>query len=239
VASCTGDLPVGAAIDTASVGTKTFTVIARDLAGNTASLTSTYTVVDQAPPTITISTPTEGAVYTLGDYVRPVFSCADQPGGSGVESCSDGLADRPLDTSSVGAHTFTVTARDQAGNAQTSSRSYTVVWPFAGFFSPLANPPAVNTIDPGDSVPLRFSLGGNRSIDILASASPTVQQVDCSSLLPLGSASTAAGALSYNATQDRYTFQWKTDKSWAGTCRQLTLTLSDGTLHQAIFKLVK
>jgi Tol biopolymer transport system component len=239
LASCDGDLPVGAAIDTASLGTKAFTVNAGDLAGNSASLTSTYTVVDETPPAITISTPADGAVYALGANVQPVFSCADQAGGSGVQSCSDGLADRPLDTSSVGVHTFTVTARDGAGNSQTASRSYTVIWPFSGFFSPVANPPTLNTINPGDSVPLRFSLGGDRSIDALAAGSPTVQQVDCASVLPLGPASTAGGALSYNANQDRYTFQWKSDKSWAGTCRQLTLTLRDGTLHQATFKLVK
>jgi extracellular elastinolytic metalloproteinase len=29
---------------------------------------------------------------------------------------------------------------------------------------------------------------------------------------------------------------WKTNKAWAGTCRQLIVTLVDGTSHRADFK---
>ena len=45
--------------------------------------------------------------------------------------------------------------------------------------------------------------------------------------------SDAAGSLSYNAGPDRYTFGWATDKAWAGSCRELLLTLRDGTTHAA------
>jgi hypothetical protein len=44
IASCTGSVPSGARLDTASVGTKTFKVDASDVAGNGASVTHTYTV---------------------------------------------------------------------------------------------------------------------------------------------------------------------------------------------------
>ena len=41
---------------------------------------------------------------------------------------------------------------------------------------------------------------------------------------------------SYDATSDRYTYGWQTDKAWAGTCRMLTLKLADGkVVHQAKF----
>ena len=33
----------------------------------------------------------------------------------------------------------------------------------------------------------------------------------------------------------RFHLVWKTDRSWAGTCRQLRVTLSDGTTHTAKF----
>jgi TolB protein len=45
LASCVGNVPAGAAIDTASVGTKTFAVNATDNAGNPALLTHDYSVV--------------------------------------------------------------------------------------------------------------------------------------------------------------------------------------------------
>ena len=44
VASCVGTVPSGSPIDTASVGTKTFTVTATDNAGNSSTQTVTYTV---------------------------------------------------------------------------------------------------------------------------------------------------------------------------------------------------
>jgi len=42
--SCTGTLANGAALDTSTPGTRTFTVNALDLAGNTSTLVRTYTV---------------------------------------------------------------------------------------------------------------------------------------------------------------------------------------------------
>lgn len=33
----------------------------------------------------------------------------------------------------------------------------------------------------------------------------------------------------------RYSYTWKTVKNWAGTCRQLTVQLKDGSVHTALF----
>ena len=43
----------------------------------------------------------------------------------------------------------------------------------------------------------------------------------------------AHGTLSYNVPNDRYTYLVATDKAWKGTCRDLVLTLRDGTSHRA------
>ncbi len=45
IASCTGSVPNGGAVDTATVGPKTLTVVARDTAGNTTTVTRTYRVI--------------------------------------------------------------------------------------------------------------------------------------------------------------------------------------------------
>ena len=45
-----------------------------------------------------------------------------------------------------------------------------------------------------------------------------------------------SSTLSYDASTDTYTYVWKTEKPWAGTCRQLVVKLKDGTFHRAIFK---
>ena len=92
--------------------------------------TATITVLDKAAPGIRISTPTEGATFTVGQAVIADYGCTDEAGGSGLSTCSgpvpSGLA---LDTSSPGAKTFTVNASDGAGNASSATRSYTVVTP--------------------------------------------------------------------------------------------------------------
>ncbi|MDP8909607.1 MAG: hypothetical protein M3N47_10945 [Chloroflexota bacterium] len=64
VKSCSGPVAPGAPIDTSSTGSKTFTVNASDNAGNTSTLTRTYTVV-AAPPRTVVGAPPR-IVVTLG-----------------------------------------------------------------------------------------------------------------------------------------------------------------------------
>ncbi|MBD0326526.1 MAG: PxKF domain-containing protein, partial [Pyrinomonadaceae bacterium] len=45
-----------------------------------------------------------------------------------------------------------------------------------------------------------------------------------------------SSSLSYDAASDQYIYTWKTESSWAGTCRQLVITLKDGTVHVANFR---
>ena len=43
-------------------------------------------------------------------------------------------------------------------------------------------------------------------------------------------------SLSYNATADQYSYIWKTDRVWKGTCRMLVVRLNDGSQHLAKFR---
>ena len=111
---------------------------------------------------------------------------------------------------------------------------------FSGFFAPLANPPAVNEVSAGSSRPVRFSLAGFRGLGVLAPGSPTSQQANCTSGAPLGpptpTSSPGGSGLTYDPATDEYTYPWKTEKAWAGTCRRLDVTLADGTTHSALFR---
>ena len=125
--TCTGPVADGDPIDTSTVGPQTFTVTATDNAGNTATVTHTYTVVDDTDPTATITTPTDDDSFVIGDEITADYDCADEPGGSGLDTCTGPVADGdPIDTSTVGPQTFTVTATDNAGNTATSTHTYTV-----------------------------------------------------------------------------------------------------------------
>jgi len=114
----------------------------------------------------------------------------------------------------------------------------TATWPFTGFLSPVDNPPVVNKATAGQSIPVKFSLGGDRGLEILATGSPSSVQVDCDTSAPtdlVEETTTSTSGLHYDATSDVYNYVWKTSATWAKTCRMLTLTLDDGSTHTAVF----
>ena len=213
-----------------------------DLAGNPLANTLLGKIyqIDRVAPSVTITRPAAGAAYTLGATVNANFACADELVGSGIAMCTGTTVNgAPIDTTSIGPKTFTVIARDRAGNSAPKVASYSVIYPFNGFLGSVANPPTVNPIKAGISVPVSFSLGGNRGLAILAAGSPSVRAVDCTTHVPTGVSAPSTGALAYNSGTGRYSYTWQTNAAWAGTCQQLSLVLNDGTSHLAYFRLTK
>lgn len=147
----------------------------------------------------------------------------------------------------IAAGTCTITA-DQSGNAfylpalqATQSFAIAVGYVFGGFQRPVEDLPIWNGANAGQVIPLRFTLGGDYGLGILGSNSPSSITVACQVGEPVlvdEAASQAPGgnALTYDAVTDTYTYVWKTQKSWKNTCRQLVLTLSDGSTHRANFR---
>ena len=114
------------------------------------------------------------------------------------------------------------------------------VYNFTGFFQPVDNLPTLNTVKAGSAVPVKFSLDGDQGLNIFEADYPKSQQTACDLATVDGIEQTVtAGSsdLSYDANTDTYTYVWKTEKTWAGTCRQLVVMLNDGTSHRANFKL--
>ncbi len=78
-------------------------------------------VIDTAAPTITITTPVDGATYLLSQKVAASFGCTDRAG-SGVAACFGPVANgSAIDTSTAASHAFRVDASDKAAN--TSSKT--------------------------------------------------------------------------------------------------------------------
>jgi len=92
--------------------------------------------------------------------------------------------------------------------------------------------PSFNKLKAGGSVPVKFSLGSNLGLEIFANGYPTSVGISC----PTSAASVLSGKISsantskltYDAKTNQYTYNWKTDKTWASTCRQLILRFLDG-----------
>ena len=121
--------------------------------------------------------------------------------------------------------------------------SFTARFSFRGFFAPVVNPgPSapyrVNQVKAGQPITVAFSLGGNEGLRIFASGSPASKPAAGCALTGAGGAAIrmAGSGLTYDAATDRYRFVWQTSRGWAGTCRQLSVTLLDGTTHKALFR---
>jgi probable HAF family extracellular repeat protein len=114
---------------------------------------------------------------------------------------------------------------------------------FSGFLRPVANTPAVNAATAGRAIPVRFTLGGNHGLHVLAGGSPQSESVACDTSAPTGSIEEAqspgGSSLSYDPLTDIYTYVWKTDKRWANTCRELIVRLTDNSEHRARFRFVR
>ena len=202
-------------------------------AGGAASQSVTLKLDKTAPTLAPVVSPNP---VQLGTVATVTSGATD--GVSGLASQNCGL----LDTSSVGIKSVTCTAVDNAGNTASVTVNYTVAYPLTGFLPPVDSWPTVNTVNAGAGIPVKFSLGGDFGLNIFANGYPKVQTVTCGSSgsgssAPIEETVTAGNSsLQYDATTQIYTYIWKTDKAWAGTCRQLIIRLVDGVDHIALFQ---
>lgn len=235
VASCPADQALSA--EGASVSSSAQTT--SDNAGNTSAPSNIVTVqIDRSAPAVSVTGVTNGASYPLGSVPAAGCSTSDALSSVATQAALSITGGNPDGTGS-----FTATcsgATDKAGNPGSASVSYTVVYRWSGFAQPVDNLPTVNSVKAGSAVPVKFSLGGNYGLNIFAAGYPKVQVVACSGGVPTDeveqTVTAGASGLSYDAASGQYKYTWKTDKSWAGSCRQLVLKLADGSEHIAGFK---
>jgi hypothetical protein len=156
-----------------------------------AQVTITYTV--PAAPSVLITTPASGAIYATGQVVSSSFSCLEGVGGQGIASCLDqdghesGTA---VDTSTLGPHTFTVTATSADGLTTPSSVTYAV-----------AATPSVQISSPQDGATYLFGQVVDSGFGCLEGAGgPGL--ASCTGTTPAGAPidTTTAGAHTFTAT---------------------------------------
>jgi hypothetical protein len=62
----------------------------------------------------------------------------------------------------------------------------------------------------------------------------TMQRLDVDAIEQTVAAS--ASGLTYGSSAGQYTYTWKTQKNWKGSCRQLEMKFNDGSVLRANFK---
>jgi DNA-binding beta-propeller fold protein YncE len=224
-----------------STGTHTITLTVTDTGGGSDTDDVVVTVQDTLAPDITCPS---DVVVTLPANSNATSMAVNYPDVTATDSCSSSVTVNSTPASgsvfSVGTTTVNATANDGNGHTSMCSFTVTVQYAFAGFFPPVANLPALNVVQAGRAIPVKFSLSGNKGLGIFAAGSPSSGPIPCNSSDPatdLVETVTAGGSsLSYDPTTDQYIYIWKTDGGWAGTCRQLVVQLNDGSIHRANFK---
>ena len=156
-------------------GSHTFAVRAVGAGGADPTPASRTWKVDTIAPTISITSPANGAVFVVGPVVIPTFSCSD----ANPLTCS--ATGQSVDTSSPSAaRTFTVTAIDQAGNTRVVTSTYSVV-----AAPPVAGDLALKFDDSDDN----FKTGRDEWITVIVrnrAKAPTSGTVTVSDALPVG-----------------------------------------------------
>lgn len=221
------------------VGTTDVVWTATDSAGNTATATQHVTVVDNTPPTI-VTPSNVTAILPANTTVQSMV--VNYPAVTATDNCAGTVTISSIPASgstfNVGTTTVTVTATDAHNNSATATFTVTVLYPFTGFFSPVNNLPTLNGVNAGRAIPVKFSLSGNRGLNIFAANSPSSGLIACGSNDPATdlTETLTAGSSSLTYDTNQYLYVWKTDSAWAGTCRQLVLSLNDGSIYRANFK---
>jgi len=240
------------------LGTTAVNCEATDAAGNKVTGSFKVTVQDKTAPELTVpsspltskATSANGAVVDYLGQVSaqdvvdpdPAVECAPASGG----------------TFQIGTTRVSCTARDATGNTSAAKTfEVMVVYDFKGFFSPVDNADSgkMNQLKASSSIPLKFSLDGdpvansntNYGTDVLTSQGSALvrtTKINCSSgeadpIPTTELVSAGASSLSYDPDADQYKLVWKTDKVWAGTCRQAVLVTKDGMAHKANFYFTK
>jgi X-Pro dipeptidyl-peptidase len=188
---------------------------------------------DATAPTATVTGVGNGATYYVGS--SPTAGCATNDATSGVAAPATlTLSGGTL----VGQFTATCAGgSDNAGNTSNSaSAAYRVIYRFRGFMG-VRNPPRFAKVTAGNSAVLKFTLGGDYGLGVVASA--TSRSISCQTGASAGAYEpvSSASTLTYKSRTHRYAYRLVTSNGWRGTCREFLLTLNDGMSYGVRLKL--
>jgi hypothetical protein len=212
-------------------------VTVTDNAGNSQTFTTATRNIDKTAPVVAITSPASGSTYGFYQDVVADFACTDVS----LVSCTGTNADGALvNTKTAGARTFKVTAKDSVAFTTSVTNNFTVAstFNFDGFLG-AAPSPAPNIVRRGSLVPLRWRLpDGNggyvTSTGSFSSVASTT--VSCpSGAVPYNETATGGTGIRFDAATNAFSYNWQSSSSFTG-CKQIFITLKDGTQHDLVFK---
>jgi hypothetical protein len=237
-------------------GTLNYSGHATDRADNNSDATTGTVKVDAGSPLLQVTGCPTGPVV-VGSSQSLTVTASD--GESGLTS-ADPTGTISLDTSTIGSKTVNVDAEDNVGHKVTRQCIYDVDYSWSGFYQPVDMNGVFNKAKAGSAIPVKFSLDGapqpGSNTPGLAGAATAFMPGTATSPNPMTAtvvcpASTvlvdlveelstdSASGLKYDPAADQWVYVWKTTTGLANSCRQLKVTLADGTTKTANFQFTK
>lgn len=200
-----------------------------------------WTGPDSVAPQVSVTGVAPSAIYSLGAV--PTAGCMTTDEGSGVATEAQ-VTITGGNAAGVGQFTATCAgAVDRAGNvAAPVSVTYTVAYVFTGFDSPVSNGGVLNKANAGQNIPIKWRLttASGAPVTNLTTAEITVTLLDCTSGRGFDEIEEYAASASglQNKGDGYYQVNWKTPKTYAGSCRTLSVDLGEGPAitHTASFQ---
>ena len=217
------------------IRTETLSVVAGRLPrGQTVNQASTTTTITSDNPDPSIV----GQPYDVHWNVTPQYS--GTPTGTvtvsdGTDSCSAAVSAGfcTLTSTTVGSKTLTATySGDTNFITSSDTEMHGVQYTFVGFLQPIDNLP-MNSSKAGQTIPVKWQLkdsDGNLISDLIHLLRMGCRriQITCSAARLMTSSKSwlSPGSTVFRFDGTQFIYNWQTSKSWAGTCRLMTVTLS-------------
>ena len=170
----------------------------------------------------------------LNNSATAIANATDALAGVASQSCD------PVVTSNVGSKSVNCIATDQAGNTTSASASYTVTYTFQGFSQPVDNLPTLNSAKAGQAIPLKWRITDANGVPVTNLTGVQVSILGLSCSTGTGSDVIEEYATSTSGLQNLgngyYQYNWKTPKSYAGSCKTMRLDLGEGAPRTAAFQ---
>ena len=225
---------------TLAIGTETSNAVTNsrqvcDVAGNCATAGPYNFSVDKRGPSLScLAIPT----FVLNQAGASVSAVVTDSGSGPLAS----PVSVPVDTSSAGSKSASVTGYDTVGNETSTLCSYQVDYTFSGFVAPVNNAPAVNTAKAGRTYPLKWQLrdaDGNFISALSSVVGIVVQPTSCSTFAStptdaMEATATGGAGLRYDTSANSYVYNWSTP---AQGCYTLFVQLDSGQVALAFFNL--
>ena len=113
-------------------------------------------------------------------------------------------------------------------------------WQFIGFEAPIDNGGVLNGVKAGKAVPIKWRLldATGAPVTDLASVTVKTSSLSCAAgtSVDLLEETAAGNSGLQNLGDGYYQYNWKSPKSYAGSCKTMRLDVGDGVLHEALFR---